>query len=411
MAYQINLDRLKQNIIDLSSIGKREDGGIYRMGFSEEDFQGKAWLKNKINEYELRLEMDEALNISGILDGKDKAEQTIVVGSHIDTVPAAGALDGCLGVLTALECLKVMKDEKIPLSLPVEMIAFSDEEGRFGGMFGSRAFSGQLTPGIIEQSSDLEGIYLKDLLQDYGCEPMKSLEAARDPHSVKYYIELHIEQGPVLDNLQKPLGLVTDITGLFKWQVNLTGQANHAGTTPMNMRNDAFMGLADFAHEIPRILDENGREDSRMTVGSVALYPGAANTVPGKVRFSLDVRDTSEDVLNELSTASRKALSSIARKQNLMFDFEALSWISPVHCDNGLLEGLERHSKALQLAYHKMPSGAAHDAQIVARIAPVAMIFVPSKGGISHSVHEWTDWKDIEAGANLMLNALIDLAK
>jgi len=198
---------------------------------------------------------------------------------------------------------------------------------------------------------------------------------------------------------------------LFTWSVWLRGEANHAGTTPMHLRNDAFMGLADFAHEIPRILEENGSDRSRATIGKAQILPGAANTVPGLVEFSLDVRDTSADILDELSTACRKALQAIARRRNLMFEFELKSYLPPVQCHPRLVECLHEQARRMQLDFETMPSGAAHDAQIMGSRVPVGMIFVPSKNGQSHSPAEWTAWSDIEAGANLMLQSLVQLAE
>jgi beta-ureidopropionase / N-carbamoyl-L-amino-acid hydrolase len=406
----INFERLKTHILELSRIGKSEEGGIFRMGFSFADYEAKQWLTEKIKSAGLEAYWDGALNVIGKIPAENALQPSVLVGSHIDSVPNAGALDGALGVLIGLECLQVIREKKVKLNYPLELMAFSDEEGRFGAMFGSKAFAGQITPGTLHESRDLDGHYLTDILRELGHDPEKALEAARDPQTLKCYLELHIEQGPVLDTIGKPIGVVSDISGLFKWQITLKGMANHAGTTPMEMRNDAFMGLADFAHEIPRIIAENGGEHSRMTIGKAQLYPGSANTIPEKVKFSLDVRDVSEEIMRELRDASRKALSAIARNKNLKFDFEEINWISPVACDQGLKESILNQAQKLELPYHVLPSGAAHDAQMVALLAPVAMIFVPSKGGISHSMHEWTDWRDIEAGANLMLHTLLEVA-
>ena len=381
------------------------------MAFTPEEHAARKWLETKMNEAGLSTQWDGALNIIGRLsDQQNRQKPSVVVGSHIDTVPNAGALDGALGVLVGLECFSRIVEEKISTDLPLEIVAFTDEEGRFGGMFGSRAFSGQLDPGIIEQATDLEGNALKYELKSLGFEPYSALDASRQSDSVQYYLELHIEQGPVLDIENLSVGIVSDITGLFKWQVQLTGVANHAGTTPMGMRKDAFMGLADFAHEIPRIIDENGSEASRITVGNVTLYPGSANTVPGQVEFSIDARDVNRDILEELKDACRKVLSAIARRRQLQFDFNEVSWIEPVACDASLKKSVEENAKKLGLSYKIMPSGAAHDAQMIAKISPIAMIFVPSKNGVSHSPHEWTDWHHIESGANLMLNTILDIA-
>lgn len=406
---KVNIDRLKENIIELSNIGKSDNGGLYRMAFNKDDYHSRLWLLKKVKDLGLDSRLDGALNVIGRLDSKNDENKAVIVGSHIDTVPNAGALDGALGVLVGLECIQRIREEKIPLKYPLELIAFSDEEGRFGGMFGSRSFAGMMTPGYLEEASDLDGIKLKDALRELGHDPYKALDAARNSDEIKYFMELHIEQGPVLDQKHHQIGIVTDITGLYKWQVTLTGDSNHAGTTPMEMRNDAFMGLADFAHEIPRLIDENGSDVSRMTIGKVQLFPGSPNTVPGQVKFSLDVRDVSADVMYELQDASRKALSAIARRRKLMFEFEELSWIDPVKCDKELISVLEKVSKEQKINYITMPSGAAHDAQMVASIAPIGMLFVPSKGGVSHTPHEWTDWRDIETGANVMLEAILNI--
>lgn len=411
MLQYVNFERLKKHINELALIGKKKDGGIYRMAFTEDEYEARKWLEQKMKDAGLETSWDGALNIIGRLQtAENKDKPAVVIGSHIDTVPNAGALDGALGVLVGLECLTRIKEENIKTDYPFELVAFSDEEGRFGGMFGSKAYSGQINPGLLEEAKDLDNISLADAMKKLGFDPMEALDASKDRHSIKGYVELHIEQGPVLDTEHLSAGIVTDITGLFKWQVKLSGAANHAGTTPMSLRKDAFMGLADFAHEIPRIIDENGSESSRITVGKVTLYPGSANTIPGEVEFSVDARDISEEILLELKNACRKALSSIARKNHLNFVFDEVSWISPTACDTDMKSILEATAKKLDLKYKVMPSGAAHDAQMVARIAPIAMIFVPSKNGISHSPHEWTDWRYIERGANLMLNSVIDIA-
>ena len=412
MGFSINFERLKQNINELAQIGKYEDGGIYRMAFTAEEQEARKWLLNKLKASGVKVEEDGALNIIGKLSDHDNSDKpSIVVGSHIDTVPNAGALDGALGVLIGMECLTRIKEEGIKTSYPLELVSFSDEEGRFGGMFGSRAFSGQINPGIIEQSKDLYGNSLFEALKSIEHDPYLALEASREKSSIKYFIELHIEQGPVLDTENSSVGIVTDITGLFKWQVRLTGVSNHAGTTPMELRRDAFMGLADFAHEIPRIIAENGSDSSRITIGNATLYPGSANTIPGQVEFSIDARDVNIGVMKEMQDACRKALSAIARKRDLLFDFEEVSWINPVACDDRIKKSIEKQAKKLNLSYKIMPSGAAHDAQMISKISPIGMIFVPSKGGVSHSPNEWTDWHHIESGANLMLHTILDLSK
>ncbi|MEN7550741.1 Zn-dependent hydrolase [Rapidithrix thailandica] len=404
----INFERLKQDIFHLSTIGKSpEDNGIYRQAFSKEDLQARQWLGERLQKAGINSTMDGAANVLARIG--DPEAPSITVGSHLDTVACAGALDGALGVLVGLECLRTIHEQDIPLTHPLELIAFSDEEGRFGGMLGSQATAGMLNPGFIQHAMDLDGISLVEVMEQQGMNPMGILDCSRTRDSLLCFLELHIEQGPVLDTKNLEVGIVSAITGLFKWQITLSGTANHAGTTPMTMRQDAFMGLADFAHEIPRILDENGGENSRATIGKVELFPGSPNTIPEKAIFSIDVRDTDVEVLKELQLAIRKALSAIARKGGLMFEFEELSFIHPVQSDVQLVNALEKKARMLDYQFEIMPSGAAHDAQIMANLCPVAMVFVPSKGGVSHSPNEWTDWAFIEKGANLLLHTILEL--
>ena len=409
MELRVNLDRIKEDILQLADIGRdANDRGIYRMAFTDADMRGKQWLRNRIEQTGLEARLDGALNISAVLPGTS-GDPCLMVGSHIDTVPCAGALDGTLGVVVGLECLRCLLEHEVRPRRSLEVIAFSDEEGRFGGMFGSQSLVGQINPESIATMKDLNGVLLSHELQRHGYDPLRALDVARDPQSIAGYLELHIEQGPVLDRQHKSVGIVDEITGLFTWSVTLRGEANHAGTTPMDMRNDAFMGLADFAHELPRILEENGSERSRATIGKAQILPGAANTVPGLVEFSLDVRDTSESVLDELGSAARKALSAIARRRDLMFEFQQMSYLRPVSCHESIVRLLIEEAERLGVGYEQMPSGAAHDAQIMGSVVPVGMIFVPSKNGQSHSPAEWTAWSDIEAGANLMLSTVFRL--
>lgn len=405
---KIDFKRLQTDILELSEIGRSEDRGIYRQAFSPNDLKARRWLSGRIESGGLELKVDGAANIHGILNRG--SGPSILMGSHIDSVPAAGPLDGSLGVLTALECLRTIHDAGIELKRPLEMISFSDEEGRFGGLFGSQSLVGDVNPDRIFKAKDLNGVMLADAMEECGYDAMEALHARRKPDSVYCYLELHIEQGPVLDSLRMPVGVVDHITGLFKWSVRLIGRADHAGTTPMNMRADALGGLSEFVIEIPRIIEENGSDRSVVTVGKVDLFPGTANTVPGQVEFSIDARDTDRDVLVELQTAIRKALSAIARRRELMFEFDVLSEVNPVACDPHLMDSIRKAADTLHVPYHVMPSGAAHDAQIMAKLTRSAMIFVPSKNGRSHSSAEWTDWEHIETGANVALHTLLRLA-
>jgi N-carbamoyl-L-amino-acid hydrolase len=243
-----------------------------------------------------------------------------------------------------------------------------------------------------------------------GYDAMQALHARRRPDSLVAFVELHIEQGPVLDRQACSVGVVSGIAGLFKWEIRLIGVANHAGTTPMDLRSDAFQGAAEFAAALERILDEHGSPRSVATIGRMELKPGAANVVPGMAVFSLDVRDTDPGVLAALGEACRRTLSSIARRRGLMFEFEVLSEIAPVKCDPGIIATIGRAAADLGVDSLTLHSGAAHDTQIMTHVTRTGMIFVPSQEGRSHSTAEWTALEDIERGANTLLNTLHELA-
>ncbi len=413
MAHQklnINADRLQTDLEALGQIGRsEEDRGIYRMAFNEADMEARRWLMQKLKDADLESHMDGAGNVFGRFPDSDE-QPAVLVGSHLDTVPAGGPLDGALGVVVGLECLRRIREERIE-SGPIELVGFSDEEGRFGGgFFGSRALCGDLVPETLHQAVDLEGTTLFDAMAEQGLDPMAALSARRSPDQFKAYVELHIEQGPVLAAEHKPVGVVEKITGLFRWQILLIGQADHAGTTPMPMRRNALAGLTEFDGEIPRLLEEHGGEYSVATIGSVQLYPGSANTVPGQVEFTLDVRDPDVDVLSELADAMRRTLSAIARRRGLMFEFDMLSDVAPTDCHESVIKTIANAAEQLGIEYRHMHSGAGHDAGVMARLMPIGMIFVPSVEGRSHSPAEWSHMEDIVTGANVMLNTLVQLS-
>lgn len=406
---QINLERLKNTLLELSTFGFNEqDKGVYRPGFSDADMAARRWLMALLEREGFATRMDGAGNVYGRLGDPDRP--SITMGSHLDTVPAGGMFDGALGVMAALEVLRVCRENGATLNWPVELLATSEEEGRYGGMLGAQAIAGNLTPGLILSMHDADNNLLKDAMAAAGLEPLGALDAHRLPESMRAFLELHVEQGPVLDKIGTTIGVVDVISGVFKWIVRLIGKADHAGTAPMNMRSDAFMGLADFAHEIPRIIDEDGTDRSRLTVGKVELKPGSPHTIPGEALFTLVGRDSEEAIMEGVANSCRKSLSAIARRHNLKFEYEQISWLKPTNCDAGVVEMLEKQSADLGYSYLRMPSGAGHDTQFMTEITRAGLLFVPSVGGVSHSPDEWTHWHDIESGANVLLHAAVTLA-
>ncbi|GAA0357089.1 Zn-dependent hydrolase [Bowmanella denitrificans] len=408
---QTELSRLQNDLLELSHIGyDPESKGVFRLGFTEADMQARRWLIKKFEDEGFYARMDSAGNVIGSMQA-DANKPVVAMGSHIDSVPAGGMFDGTLGVLAGLECMRVLRDSGLDYQYPLEVYAFAEEEGRFGGMMGVQAITGELTPQWLENAHDASHIYLKDEMANCGLNAFDALTARLDPKHFRAFLELHIEQGPVLERIGKPIGVVEAISGVYKWLVRLIGKANHAGTAPMDMRSDAFMGLADFAHEIPRIINEEGSDKSRLTVGRVELKPGYAHTVPGEAEFTLVGRDTDPQTMRNLADACRRVLSSIARKHNLMFEFEQMSWLEPQAMSDEVIQAFCQQAEHMELDYQVMPSGAGHDAQYMARITPTGMIFVPSVGGISHAPDEWTHWQDVHTGANLLLQTALKYAQ
>lgn len=390
-----------------------DDKGVYRQGLTPVDMEARQWVKQQFEAAGMQVHFDGVGNVCGryLPEGKPELadEPAVLIGSHLDSVPAGGMFDGTLGVIAGLECVRVIRENNIAINRPIEIIGTSEEEGRFGGMLGAQALTGNLTFEWLDSAKDPSGQYLKDALADCGFDIHQALHARRDPDDIKAFLELHIEQGPVLEMEKKPVGVVDGISGVFKWLIKFVGKPDHAGTAPMNMRSDAFMGVADFAHELSRIIDEEGTEYTRLTIGRVELKPGFAHTIPGEAHFTLVGRDMDAEVMKQVSLACNKVLSSIARKHNLKFDYDELSWIEPKHFSEELVKSVEERAKRLNIDYMRMPSGAGHDCQFFADLVPTALIFVKSIGGISHAPDEWSHWDDIEKGATLLYESLIEL--
>lgn len=406
----IDLDRLREEMTRLAAIGRVEGlPGINRPGYSDADMAARAFMAERMRDAGLAVSTDAVGNLSGLWDSGFGAR--VMAGSHLDTVPSGGFFDGALGVAAALECVRAMRDAGISPARPVEVIATAEEEGRFGGMLGAQALAGRVDPAWLQTAMDESGVRLADALLSQGFDTSRVGEAARDPADVHAFLELHIEQGPVLEAERLAVGIVDTISGVFKWSVRLTGIANHAGTTPMDMRRDAFLGLVAFAGRVPEMIAAVGTDQSRVTIGAVEVKPNHPHTVPGEAVFSLIGRDTDPAVMRALAAWSRERLGAIAEEAGLGLSIVEQSWLDPQDCDRDVVALLAREADALGLPHKVMPSGAGHDTQFLAQLTRAGLIFVPSIGGVSHAPDENTDWPDIEAGANLLLAAMIRLTE
>lgn len=408
MNTKINLDRLKNNLEELGRIGRDSNGGVTRPSFSQADLEARAWLKRKIEEAKLAYRLDGAGNMFGRIEGQGR---TIMVGSHIDTVVNGGMFDGSAGVLAGLECLRTIKESGLKISRPLELASFTDEEGNLVGDFlGSRAFIGRLNKDLLEKGLTTFGRPLKDVLKRTEFTIETILGAHRTSPEIETYLELHIEQGPVLETEDIPIGIVSGIAGKhYRW-CSFLGTVSHAGTTPLELRQDAFLGLADFALKSTQHVARN-HYGSMVTVGKVHVMPGTFSIVPGQADFSFEFRSQAKETLEALERELFALAEDIASTRGLTFVSKIIDATEPVSIPPRLTDLLKAESEKLGYPYMLLPSGAGHDAQILAEKADVAMIFIPSPDGVSHSPQEALRWEDLEKGANLLLQTLIRLAE
>ncbi|NLJ59156.1 MAG: M20 family metallo-hydrolase [Tissierellia bacterium] len=389
---KINKERLKNNLLDLSKIGYVEGQGIRREAFTAAYTEASEFVKDLMKSAGLTVYEDPVGNIFGKYEGKQK-NKSILLGSHIDTVPNGGMFDGSLGVLGALECIQALKDNNCQSNYSIEVGAFIGEEGtQVGGTFGSRIFTGEFEYGKNEL----------DYLSTVGISEEDLIKSKRDPSTLKCYLELHIEQGNILNTEDISIGLVKGIVGIAQYNACVTGKANHAGTTPMHLRDDALVKTSKIITNINNIVNELG-SPLVGTVGYIKAHPGAINVIPGKVEFTIELRDMEKEKVE-------KAMEMIMESsKDLDLRVEPLGYEWEVNLDQGIQKLIEESCKDLNYSYKYMYSGAGHDANPLSKITPTGMIFIPSKNGISHSPDEWSDWDDVEKGANVLLNTILKI--
>lgn len=403
-ALRVNAQRLQERIDRLARIGG-SPRGVTRLAFTEADLRGRAYVTRLMQEAGLEVRIDNAGNLSGRLPGESPGLAPIVLGSHIDTVPLAGAYDGVLGVMAAIECVQVLGEVGIPARHPLEVIVFANEEG---GLTGSRALAGRLNAQALEESSR-SGMSVREGIAALGGNAGRISRTVRRPGEVRAYLELHIEQGGSLESKGTDIGIVEGFVGIRWWDVTVTGHANHAGTTPMNARRDALLAASRLVIAVNRAATSlPGRQVA--TVGRIRAEPGAPNVIPGRVELSLELRDLAKPKLERVFQEIRSRAQTIEQETGTEIEFNEIDiGVEPTLTDPNLQGLIRLAAEALGLSYARLPSGAAHDAQNMAHIAPSALIFVPSAGGISHSPREYTKPRDVANGANLLLQTLIGL--
>lgn len=407
----IDATRLRRRLEHLSTFGRPPDGsfasGVSRVAYSDADVAARAWLAEEVRAAGFVPRLDAAGNVF-VRAGGEPARPPILFGSHIDSVPGGGNFDGDLGTLAALEVLQAVRTGAVTTWHPLEMVLWAHEESTaFGrGTACSRIVAGDLKAGDLDQQWN--GLSRRDALRRIGGDPGRIEEAVRSEGAWHAYVELHIEQGGTLDQATVPIGIVEGIVAIHRYDVVVEGVANHAGTTPMDGRHDALVAASRLVLAVRQAASlRQGRQVG--TVGRFDVEPNSPNVVPGRVTLSVEFRDLSPDVLVELGTALRKQAALIGRDTGTTITTTLATTNPPAPTHAGVQSAIGAAADRLGLATRRLPSGAGHDAQMIAALCPMGMIFVPSLGGISHSPRELTSWDDCARGAQVLLGAVLEL--
>ncbi|NER82929.1 MAG: Zn-dependent hydrolase [Leptolyngbya sp. SIO1D8] len=399
----IDPDRLMTAIKRLAQVGQLPNGGVQRLAFSPEDCRARQLVQAWMREAGMTVKIDAAGNIIGRYAGRYDAAPPLVTGSHIDTVPNAGHYDGTYGVLAGIEVVRALAVRGQRLDHPLEVIVFADEER---SMIGCKALAGQLSPDP-ELYRGREGDPVDACLEWIGGEWGAISQVRRTPGSMAAFVELHVEQGPVLESVDKQIGVVTGIVGQRRYWITIEGQSSHAGTTPMPMRKDALVAASQVVLAVHRFGNQAG--DQVATVGKMELHPNVPNSIPGRIEMSLDIRDLSSDRLDALIIDIQAEIHLIAAQTQTRIYLAQRLNNEPALANSHIQSAISQACETLQLSYYHLPSRASHDAQEMSRITDMGMIFVPSEGGISHAEQEYTSPEACTHGANVLLHTLMRL--
>lgn len=397
----VNRRRLRRRLNEISRFGSTGDGGIDRPAYGDADIAAREYVRTVMREAGLEPSVDAAGNILGRRPGAESGLSPLMAGSHIDSVPNGGRFDGPLGVLAAVEAAQRLREAGVETRHPLEIVVFSNEED---GKVGSRALAGEVTREELDRTTN-SGYTIREGLERIGGDPERVTDIGRSRGDVAAFLELHPEQGAILVDGDLDIGVVQGIVGIKRWQVTITGEANHAGTTPMDQRSDALVAAARFVDTVHRrARSMEGRQVA--TVGRISAHPGAANVIPGRVEHTLEIRDLEMEKIDRVFGLLREEASDIAAETGTEFEFSHYYTTHSAPTDPRLRDIVEEAARSRDLSTLRMPSGAGHDAQSIAQFAPVGMIFVPSVGGISHSPDELTRPEDVGNGGDVMLGAL-----
>ncbi|HEX3875345.1 MAG TPA: M20 family metallo-hydrolase [Bryobacteraceae bacterium] len=401
-ALRVNAPRISEHLTALSKFGANPQGGVSRVAYTQADLDGRAYAINLMKNAGLDVHIDLAGNMVGTRPGREASLQTLMIGSHIDSVPMGGNYDGDVGSLSAIEVAQTLKEHSVTLRHPLEVIIFQNEEG---GTVGSKALGEGLTAAQLNLVSQ-SGKTVRDGIRALGGNPDRIAEARLKPGSLAAYFELHIEQGGQLERHKIQIGVVEGIVGILHSEVTIEGFGNHAGTTPMDQRRDAMLAAARFIEKVNQVVTATPGAQVG-TVGWLKAEPGAYNVVPGKVTLGLELRDLDEKKFVALFRQLRTASEAIGKMNQTKFTFSEPVIVHPALTAAPLRKLIDDSAHALGFTTLLLPSGAGHDAQEIARIVPAGMIFVPSIGGISHSPKEFSRPEDIQNGANVLLQTVL----
>ena len=399
----VNGDRLNQSIATLARIGRLPNGGVKRIAYNSKDIKARDLIQQWMKEIQMEVRIDAAGNIIGRYPGKSPDVPALATGSHIDTVPCGGHYDGAYGVLAGLEVVRVLHENQIRLNRSLEVIVFTDEEG---SMIGSKAISGRVVKDP-EYYRRPDGTDIQTCLARIGGNWNLITTAQRSSREIAAFVELHVEQGPVLESMHKQIGVVEGIVGQRRFNITVKGSANHAGTTPMQMRCDALVAASQVVLAVNQIGNTPGQQVA--TVGKMQVQPNAANVVPGWVEMSLDIRDLSDLHIDRLLEQLHAHLEEIAVATNTQIRLSPCLHNEPALAASYIQQAIARSCENLNLSFTYLPSRASHDAQELAQITDMGMIFVPSQMGVSHDATEYTSPEQCTQGANVLLQTLIEL--
>ena len=403
----VNGQRIERRIFELAKFGKDESGHGYRVAYTKGDIEGRSWFIDLMKKAGLDPTIDAAGNIIGKREGKNQSLKSIGLGSHIDMVPDGGNYDGTLGSISALEIIETLNENNFVTEHPLEVIIFGNEEG---GTIGSKAMVGGLTSDGLQQKSQ-SGLTMAEGIKAIGGNPDNIQSCIRKKGDFHAWVELHIEQGGILEKEKIQIGVVEGIVGIVHWEVSVEGFANHAGSTPMNMRQDALLAASKFILTVNEVIN-NVKGNQVGTVGKIAVTPGAYNVIPGKVILGLEIRDLSSAKIEMLFNEIEKRSGTIANEFKTTISFvRQPNESKPALTNKTLQQTINTSAKALGFSTKFMQSGAGHDSQHIASITRAAMIFIPSVGGISHSPKEFSTATDMTNGANVLLQTILKLDK